>query len=323
MKLSVAMATCNGAKHLQAQLDSLLTQTRQPDELVVTDDRSDDATPDIVDRFAQTAPFPVVTRRNPVRLGYIKNFEQAVELAGGDVILLSDQDDVWHPNKLARHEAAYQARPEVGAVIGDAAVVGPDLEPLGYSLWQHMGLHPSRVRKFRTGRGLDLYIKRGLCYGVLLSFRASYRDVLLPFPLDYSHDDWITIVLSAVSQLELIAEPLIDYRQHGGQLIGVGLFAKPPVGDGSTGQDHYAADLALARVTTIEERLRAFPDRWIRPDVLQVIQGRRAYLERRRSMAGRHPVSRLLVMARNLASGDYLRFGSFPKQDLMADLRGT
>ncbi len=334
MKLSVAMATCNGARHLKAQLDSLLAQTRRPDELVVTDDRSDDDTPAIVNRFAADAPFPVVIRRNPVRLGYVGNFQHAVGLATGDVIFLCDQDDVWHPDKLARHEAAYRARPEAGAVIGDAAIVDQDLAPLGYTLWRHMGLHPRRVEKFRTGRGLDLYIKRGFCYGILLSFRAEYRDVLLPFPPDFSHDDWITVVLSAITQIELVDEPLIDYRQHRDQLIGVGVVAKPaapPITSGATpgaaptapaAGNPFSHDLALQRVDVFEERMRRFSGRWIRPDVLRVIRGRRAYLERRRTMPGRGPVSRLLVVARELASGSYVRYASFPKTDLIADLRG-
>ena len=75
-------------------------------------------------------------------------------------------------------------------------------------------------------------------------------------------------------------------------------------------------------MATFEERIARFRDRWIRPDVLKVARGRRAYLERRRSMPARNTLSRLLVLARNLASGDYVRYGSFPKSDLLADLRG-
>lgn len=326
MKLSVAMATCNGHKYIQAQLDSLVAQTRRPDEMVISDDASTDGTAGLIARFAAEAPFPVVVRDNPTRLGYIKNFEQAVSLCSGEVIFLADQDDLWRPEKLARHEAIYQARTDVGGVFSDAAVVDQDLQPLGFGLWQHMGLKPSKVAKFRTGRGLDLFIKRGSCYGILLSFRARFRDILIPFPLNFSHDDWISLVLSAVAQLELIADPLVDYRQHGAQAVGVGAVAKTPTATAAAsppGEDHYGVNLALQRLATFEERMSHFPDRLLRRDWARVIRGRRAYLQRRGAMARRHPLARLVLMARNLVSGDYLRYATFPKSELLADLRGN
>src|SRR5947208_14214106 len=102
--ISVAMCTYNGERFLKEQLESLAAQTRQPDELVVCDDRSTDSTPHIVEAFARAAPFPVRLEVNDRCLGSTKNFEHAILRCTGALIALSDQDDVWHPEKLALQE---------------------------------------------------------------------------------------------------------------------------------------------------------------------------------------------------------------------------
>ncbi len=83
------------------QLRSIAAQTRPVDEVVVCDDGSTDGTVDAVAAFAAASPVPVRVVRNARQLGVTKNFEQAVGLCTGDVVLLCDQDDVWHPDKVA------------------------------------------------------------------------------------------------------------------------------------------------------------------------------------------------------------------------------
>ena len=99
-KVSIAMAAYNGADYLSEQLSSFLLQTRLPDELVVCDDASSDSTVSIIEEFALRAPFEVRLIKNKQNLGYIRNFEKALSLCQGDLIFLSDQDDVWFPEKV-------------------------------------------------------------------------------------------------------------------------------------------------------------------------------------------------------------------------------
>ena len=100
-KISIAMATYNGARFLRQQLDSFARQTLLPSELVVCDDGSTDSTMTIVDAFSRSAPFPIVIVNNTVRLGYTANFLQAAQMCQGELIAFSDQDDEWLPQKLA------------------------------------------------------------------------------------------------------------------------------------------------------------------------------------------------------------------------------
>ena len=99
-RISVAMCTYNGERFLPQQLASIAAQTRLPDELVVCDDRSTDRTVAIVREFAASVPFPVKVFENERNLGYSANFEAAIRRCEGDLIALSDQDDIWYPQHL-------------------------------------------------------------------------------------------------------------------------------------------------------------------------------------------------------------------------------
>ena len=151
-RISVALCTYNGASFLDAQLDSYLTQTRLPDELVVCDDQSSDATLALLDGFAKRAPFPVRLHHNQARLGSTKNFEKAIGLCTGDLIATSDQDDVWLPDKLALSEAAFAKSPEIGLIFTNAEVVDQGLEPLGHRLWDAIHFGPILRRRVRRGQ---------------------------------------------------------------------------------------------------------------------------------------------------------------------------
>lgn len=127
MLISIAMATYNGATLLQRQLDSILRQTRQPEELVVCDDGSSDETLEILAEFSQSAPFQVNIYRNSYNLGFTKNFEQALRKCAGDLIFLSDQDDVWLPKKIEFVEKVFQQNPDKLLVIHDGQIVDKNL----------------------------------------------------------------------------------------------------------------------------------------------------------------------------------------------------
>src|SRR3989339_673267 len=100
MNISIAMCTYNGEKYIEQQLNSFLTQTILPNELVICDDCSKDKTIEILQEFSKKAKFPVRIYLNEKNLGSTKNFEKAIGLSKGDIIFCSDQDDVWHNQKI-------------------------------------------------------------------------------------------------------------------------------------------------------------------------------------------------------------------------------
>jgi len=223
LTISIAMATYNGESFLQEQLDSFLWQTRLPDELVVCDDGSTDRTLDILERFARQAPFPVKIYQNPQNLGSSKNFEKAITLCSGDLIYLSDQDDVWLPDKLREMEQAFLKYPNASYVFSDAFVVDEKLQMLRPSLGDYYHLSFDEVTHFAPGEFFIqlISLRNMVIHGCTMVINAELKDYLLPIPDYWGHDHWISILGSLVFEVIAVPSKLIKYRQHSRQKHGV------------------------------------------------------------------------------------------------------
>ena len=200
--VSIAMATYNGAKYLQEQLDSFATQTRLPDELIVCDDGSEDETIAIVEEFSQRAPFAVRLIKNPKNLGFIKNFEKALSLCTGDLIFFSDQDDVWFPEKVQYIERTFQEEDGRLLVIHDGQLVDERLHWYG----------ATNLGQVRAGFGDDgHYIT-----GALSIMHKDLKPYILPFPDDLTvgHDVWIHLIAKFLGTRLVIEKPLQLIRRH-------------------------------------------------------------------------------------------------------------
>lgn len=215
------MCTYNGGPYLSGQLVSFVKQTQRPDELIACDDGSTDNTLQVLDQFSKEAPFPVKVYRNQQRLGSTKNFEKALSLCRGDFIFLSDQDDVWMPQKVKTLVQALRNNPGAGYVFCDALVVDGMLRPMGYTMWQSIKYTPGQRRQFKRGKQLDILLKHNVVTGATMVFRAGLKSIILPIPDESIHDEWIALLASSAGMHGvMIEEPLIEYRQHSQQLIG-------------------------------------------------------------------------------------------------------
>ncbi len=239
--ISVVLCTFNGHRFLQEQLESIALQSRLPAELVVCDDGSIDGTLGVLKEFRSQAPFPVHITKNPQRLGPTKNFEQAIYLASGEFIALCDQDDSWSPRKLETLSGILEANPFLGGVFSDANLIDCNSKPIGMRLFAKHGFSPVRQRKFLSDPATML-LKHDVVTGATLIFRASMRSFCLPIPTSWVHDGWLTWKISLHSRLGLVAEPLIDYRVHAGQQLGVGPLngVQPGNACSETRRQHYA-----------------------------------------------------------------------------------
>lgn len=231
MKISVAMCTYNGSKYLREQLESIASQIRKPDELIVCDDHSKDETTKIIERFAKEAPFTVKLYVNAVNIGVVGNFEKAISMCDGDLVALADQDDIWMPEKLHLEEELFNHSPEVGLVFTNAELIDADSNPLPYDLWTTEAFDERRQMLMKRGRAFDTLLEGNVVTGATMMFRNNLRNVFLPFPKVPNnkiknciiHDYWIALVFSAVTEVRFIAQKLVRYRQHQSQLIGASL----------------------------------------------------------------------------------------------------
>lgn len=215
------MCTYNGERYLQQQLDSFLDQSRRPDELVICDDASSDATPAILEGFIARAPFPVRIVRNESNLGSTRNFVQAISLCTGDLIALSDQDDLWRRDKLRLQEAALEDA-TVGGVFSDGELIDEQSKPADQFLWASMGFTPAMQMQVQQGRPFDVLKKQYFVTGATLMFRSTMRSHFGDVPADWIHDAWMTWKLAIHSKLAALPVSLIGYRIHANNQVGVG-----------------------------------------------------------------------------------------------------
>ncbi|UCH47835.1 MAG: glycosyltransferase [Betaproteobacteria bacterium] len=205
MKISVAMATFNGAQYLPEQLDSILRQELLPHELVVCDDSSTDETCQIIEHFANQAPFEVRLVRNIRPLQSTANFNQALSLCSGDLVFLSDQDDVWLEQKISTLSSLARSDPTNHVFMNDAEIVTDSLQRTG--LTKLGQLHSAGISE------------RKYVMGCTAAIRGAFLKQVLPVPEAYrGHDSWIIQIAEGLGVRRIVRESLQLYRRHGGNV---------------------------------------------------------------------------------------------------------
>jgi glycosyltransferase involved in cell wall biosynthesis len=219
LRVSIALATYQGERFLSQQLESFLGQTRLPDELCISDDGSTDRTREIINTFASTAPFPVKSVLNPIRGGVNKNFENAVSHCSGDVILFSDQDDVWLPPHIENLVAPLEGNSGIVAVASDSEFVDEGLQSAGCTQAESDRFPASlRDATMRLPRNqLNLVLRQNMATGHGMAFRRTLVPLLVPFTTTFMYDEWVLLLAAATGYITYVPQPLTLHRQHQNQ----------------------------------------------------------------------------------------------------------
>jgi glycosyltransferase involved in cell wall biosynthesis len=203
--ISVCMATYNGERYVEMQLQSILRQLAESDEIIVVDDASTDRTREKIFSLHDSRIRLIEHYENR---GVLCSFEDAIRSASGKVIFLSDQDDIWLPDKVSTILRMFQLHPKIDLVASDASLIDEDGAIIGASYYEQRG-------SFRSG------VVRNICrcsyLGCTMAFRSRIREKVLPFPLgrDVLHDLWIGIINSFIGgQTLYLDRPLVCYRRH-------------------------------------------------------------------------------------------------------------
>jgi glycosyltransferase involved in cell wall biosynthesis len=289
-RVSVVMCTYCGTKYLEKQLRSIAEQTLQPMELIVCDDASHDGTVALLERFLGEAPFPVHVVVNSRNLGSTRNFDQALGRASGDFLALADQDDLWLPQKLEVMVRRLEENPDIGGVFSDAYLMDDEDRLIGKkTLWGLHGFDGRQQDTFAHGGAISLLTRHDVVTGCTMMVRANLLSTWSPIPSSWVHDGWITWMLSLSAGLMPISEPLMRYRVHPEQQVGVGqaLTSEPE-------RDRYA------RVANQFEELNrhimsAYPER---TEIIDLIRSKIEFLRRRVRLPKSH-VARMAAIGTN------------------------
>jgi len=198
-RVSICLATYNGANCIEEQIQSVICQLNEFDEVVVSDDRSTDNTLEIIKSF-QDSRIKIYTNR--FSSGPVGNFQNAMSHVSGDIIFLCDQDDIWKENKIDRHLEMHK---DHDLVISNAIVIDENHNVLFSSFFEARG----------SKQGLFTNLLKNSYIGCCMSFNKTVLDASLPFPPGiHMHDWWIGLVAELKGKIYFIKEPLMFYIRH-------------------------------------------------------------------------------------------------------------
>ncbi len=202
--VSVCMAAYNGVEHIQEQLDSILDQLDARDEIIVVDDGSSDGTRELLSNIKDPR---VKSYFNDSNLGYVRNFEKALGLSSGEIVMLSDQDDIWLPGRV---DALVESLKSAEAVASNFSYFEGTPRPI-----ETLRLKSSPGGK-RISNLLRLWIGIIPYYGCAMAFRASFVKVSLPFPpyLYETHDQWLAMLANVRGTMAHLERETLSRRLH-------------------------------------------------------------------------------------------------------------
>jgi len=210
MKISVCMATYNGVKYIEEQLLSILSQLDKNDEVVVVDDCSKDETIESIKKINDSR---IIIIKNDTNKGHVLSFEKAIKNANNDLILLSDQDDIWLPNKIKKIEFYADQSPNILLFTSNFILFDERKE---YE-YEHKLFKEDSIKN--VSNVLNIYFGRAPYFGCGMAFKRELLNIILPFPKYLeAHDHWIAIAANILHQNYHIEEPLLKRRIHSGNV---------------------------------------------------------------------------------------------------------
>lgn len=210
--VSVCMATYNGERFLREQIDSILIQLASDDELIVSDDGSTDATLQILEEYRQK-DYRVKLYFNHGEHGFSRNFENAFDHANGDFIFISDQDDIWHPQK---YRIMLKNLANNFLVHHDSVLIDAEGNIIQDSLYKYCN----------NGIGVIKNMYKSTFYGSHMALSKDFLDICRPFPTttEIGYDVWMGLVGSILYRknggVKFINDKLISYRRHNAAFCG-------------------------------------------------------------------------------------------------------
>lgn len=213
-KIDILMATYNGEKYIVEQIDSIINQTYKNWNLLIRDDNSTDRTLEIIKNYQKKDDRIRILDNNKVNLGIVKNFEKLLKISESELIMFSDQDDIWKKGKIKTYLKKLE---EVKRVENEKIMIH-----------SNSNLYKKKKKKLDlfisdrfTEQKLENIFFNFFVQGSTIMITKSLKEFILPFPKEvYIHDRYIHLLTDIFFKRIFINESLMDYRQHENNQIG-------------------------------------------------------------------------------------------------------
>lgn len=212
----VVLCTYNGEKYIIEQLQSILEQSFKPKKIYIFDDRSTDQTVDVLMDFisSEVIKVDIEINVNDFNKGYARNFLDATQSVQEEILLFSDQDDVWCKDKAFVFMEAFKNNPEKNLVFSDAYITDSSLNNTNCSLSELLAVDQSLLTFDST------FIKRNVVTGAVMGVRRQWLHMLPKSPEEIPHDYWLATVASLSQSILWLNNKTVYYRQHDNNQLG-------------------------------------------------------------------------------------------------------
>ena len=216
-KIDILLATYNGQEFLREQIDSILNQSYQDFNLIISDDSSEDETYKILKEY-EKKDSRIRLFRQEKNLGLIQNFEFLLKQVTSDYFMFSDQDDIWKENKIEK--SINKLKQEKAALVyTDLEIVDKNLEIIYPSYWKYKNIY-KKIKKYNNFEALYL---NNFVTGCTILAKSNYIKDIVPLPKTSKfmlHDYWTALVIASKDKIAYLDEPTIKYRQHKNNRVG-------------------------------------------------------------------------------------------------------
>ncbi|MFN9030649.1 MAG: glycosyltransferase family 2 protein [Betaproteobacteria bacterium] len=316
LTVSAVLCTYNGERYLPDLLASLRSQSRPLDQLIVSDDASTDGTVALLEAELPRFKCATVLLRSGHNVGAAANFSASLGQATGDVVLPCDQDDLWQPSKVERLADVLEGTSSA-VVFHNAQCISANGRPTGQLLADLLDKAP-------LPRGPDAFrrlLRRNLVSGCTMALRRKFLLNALPVPAGFMHDEWLALMAAARDEIVFVDEPLISYRLHGGNALGlrdIGARAAVTQRLGDVGGQRARK---IARLEGLNERLSQRRE-GMRPEALDYLNEAIGHLKSRQGLP-QAMVGRIPIVMREWRAGRYRRHSGGVLSALRDALRGS
>lgn len=308
--VSICLATFDGARYLPALLESLLAQSEPPDQIVACDDASGDATPALLEHFAASSPVPTRVVGQPVRVGIAANFDRALREASGDVLLICDQDDVWHADKVATLRSLFAERPALLAAFHDSRLVDAAGADLRRTLWEATRLAGRRRARLAGDGAFAELVAHPRVVGHSLAISATLRDLVLPIPAEAPYDLWLVRLAAAAGPIAPLERALVSHRLHAASAVGLPSSLSLGARLGRLEREREAYRREAAGLAALERRLAERLPEALDGTARRLIGAKSRHVLRRAELSRAARPAGLALVAGELAAGRYHRFSN-------------
>lgn len=209
---SVVLGTYNGEEYLEQQIDSIINQTVLPEEIIFVDDCSTDQTITIINSYQdifKKKSISVSIFKQKKNVGYIQNFLSGIGEATGDIIFLSDQDDIWLPNKIQNYLEMFENNKKILALHGNTNLIDKKNNVIEENFQNYnQKLEQISLKKF---------IKKVNYPGMALAFRnKNFKNKILDPSLTKKlpTHDWYICLIASLDDGLYITDQILTLRRY-------------------------------------------------------------------------------------------------------------